>query len=59
MERGIRTLAGSVRQKRIMSVIGAMAVAKKRLGTTAHVTLQLPCACALGAMHYMLMTLIS
>ena len=40
-----------------MSVIDAMVVAKKWLGPTAHVTLQLPYAW--HAMHYMLMPSIS
>jgi hypothetical protein len=44
MERGTRTPAGSIGSGRIMSVIGAPHAVQKRLGTTAHVTLQLPCA---------------
>jgi hypothetical protein len=40
-----------------MSVIGAVPAVQKRLSTTAHVTLQLPCA--LGAMQYMQMSSIS
>ena len=43
--------------RRILSVIGAVAAGEKRLGTTAHVTLEFPCAW--GAMHYMLTTSIS
>jgi hypothetical protein len=57
MELGIHTPAGSTGSKRIMSVIGAVNAAQERLGTTAHVTLQLPCA--LGAMQYMQMPSIS
>jgi hypothetical protein len=57
MEHGIRTTAGSIRWNRIMSIIGAVPAVQKMLGTTAHVTLQLPCA--LGAMQYMQMPSIS
>jgi len=40
-----------------ISDISAVAAGEKRLGTTAHVTLEFPCAW--GAMHYMLITSIS
>jgi hypothetical protein len=51
MEHGTHTPADSIGSRRIMSVIGAANVVQKRLGTTAHVTPQLPCA--LVAMQYM------
>jgi hypothetical protein len=57
MERGTRTPAGSIGLRQIMSVISAADAVQKRLGTTAHLTLELPCA--MGAMQFMQMPSIS
>jgi hypothetical protein len=57
MERGTRMPAGLIKSRRIMSVIGAADVVQKRLCTTAHLTLELPCA--MGAMQFMQMPSIS